>query len=185
MLTMLMRQFALARSTRHSAARAVTAACLLAVAQPAQADDRFTKFGDIMQFALPLAAMTCAVRQGRAGETALGYAVQAAAVHGSKAILRDARLNQRPDGSGHGFPSGHSASAMFGAANLAQFCYKDNPAMQFATYSLALAVGLSRIDADRHTPLQVAAGLAVGFFVNGLRVKIRDDFFSISYTWRF
>jgi membrane-associated phospholipid phosphatase len=119
---------------------------------------------------LPLAALACAARQGRAGETVLGFAAQAAVVNGSKAALRDAQINQRPDGTGRGFPSGHSAAAMFGAANLAEFCYQGRPALQFASYSLALAVGLSRVEANRHTPFQVAAGLAVGYFANGLRL---------------
>ena len=165
--------------------RAALAALLLAATLPAHADDRFTQFGDALQIALPLAALTCAANQGRAGETALGFAVQAAAVNGSKAALGDARINQRPDGTGRGFPSGHSASAMFGAANLAKFCYQGRPALQFVSYSLALTVGLSRVDADRHTPLQVAAGLAFGYFANGLRFAPSDQGLSLSYTWNF
>jgi membrane-associated phospholipid phosphatase len=166
-------------------ARAAIAALLFAAALPAHADDRFEKFGDAMQIALPFVALTCAAKQGRAAETALGFAVQAAAVNGSKAMLRDARINQRPDGKGRGFPSGHSASAMFGAANLAEFCYQGRPALQFASYSLALAVGLSRMDANRHTPLQVAAGLALGYFANGLRLSLSKHGMSLSFTWRF
>ncbi len=185
MLTIPMRYLAPSWNPAKSLPRAAVTALLLAAALPAHADDRFTQFGDAVQIALPLAALTCAANQGRAGETALGFAVQAAAVNGSKAMLRDARINQRPDGTRRGFPSGHSAAAMFGAANLAQFCYQGRPALQFASYSLALAVGLSRIDANRHTPLQVAAGLALGYFANGLRFRLTKNGMSLSHTWRF
>jgi len=185
MLTIRMRPSAPAPHLFAPLARAAMAALLISAALPAQADDRFAKFGDALQIALPLAALSCAVNQGRAGETVLGFAAQAVAVNGSKAALRDARINQRPDGAGRGFPSGHSASAMYGAANLAKFCYQGRPALQFASYSLALAVGLSRLDADRHTPLQVAAGLAVGYFANGLRLKLRKHSVMLSYTWTF
>ena len=164
---------------------ALIAPVLLAAALPAHADERFERFGDALQIALPLAALACAANQGRAGETVLGFAAQAAVVNGSKAALRDAQINQRPDGTGRGFPSGHSAAAMFGAANLAHFCYQGRPALQFASYSLAIAVGLSRMDANRHTPFQVAAGLAVGYFANGLRLAPSKHGMSLSYTWHF
>jgi membrane-associated phospholipid phosphatase len=157
----------------------------IATALPARADEQFERFGDAVQIALPLAALTCAAHHGRAGETALGFAVQAALVNGSKAALGGAKINQRPDGSANGFPSGHSAAAMFGAANLAKFCYQTHPALQVASYSLALAVGLSRVEANRHTPLQVAAGLAVGYFANGLRLAPSDQGMTLSYGWPF
>lgn len=163
----------------------VLLAAAIATALPAHADERFERFGDAVQVALPLAALACAAHHGRGGETALGFAVQAAVVNGSKAALGGAKINQRPDGSARGFPSGHSAAAMYGAANLAKFCYQTRPALQFASYSLALAVGLSRMDANRHTGLQVAAGLAVGYFANGLRLAPSDQGLSLSYSWNF
>lgn len=151
----------------------------------AQADQDFTRFGDVMQIALPLAAFACAVPQDRAIETASGYFLQALVVRSSKHALGNAALNQRPDGTGRGFPSGHTTSAMYGATNLAEKCYPDRPLLRAASYGMALAVGLSRIDADRHTAAQVAAGMLLGYSVNGLSIDIQDKSFSIGYSTKF
>ena len=106
--------------------------------------------GDVMQIVLPLAAGNCALRNHDENDFAVGFVTQSLTVLGIKNTLGNQSLSRRPDGSGHGFPSGHTAAAMYGAAVL---------------------TGYSRIDADRHDLTQVVAGLLVGYFANGFSLS--------------
>lgn len=60
------------------------------------------------------------------------------------------------------FPSGHAANAFMAAGILGKYFSK----FIFAFYILAILVGISRIYAGVHYPLDVLAGLVIGVIVN-------------------
>ncbi len=64
----------------------------------------------------------------------------------------------RPDGRNHSFPSGHT-STVFAVATIISYEYPD---WRIPAYSLAGAVGLSRIALGRHYVGDVLAGAAIG-----------------------
>jgi lipid A 4'-phosphatase len=119
---------------------------------------RMEKTGDNLQIALPLMALGCSAVNGNAPETLARFAGLMTVVHLQKRTLGEAEINRRPNGGIQGFPSGHTASATFGASRLAQECLRGNPiAKSFAVLSAAF-VGGSRISVGAHTYWQVLAG---------------------------
>lgn len=135
---------------RAERARRAVAAGLAAVwlaAAPARAGDGFEKFGDVMKYAIPAAALGISAGK-RDGE---GVAMLAASAvptfgltYGLKAIVHE----ERPNGSGDdSFPSGHTAWAFWGASHLH---YRYGWKYGLPAYALAAAVGGSRIEADEH-----------------------------------
>ena len=133
----------------------------------AQGSETLRKAGDILQIALPALAGICAIRQDRAQDFFLGLALNEVGVQGLKYGLGNSAINRRPNGSSHGFPSGHTASATFGATNLAKKCFPDKPVLGALAYGTALAVWVSRVNAGRHTTGQVLAGALIGYATNG------------------
>ena len=152
--------------------RAVAPVLLAAtlLAQPASAGDALSSLGDALQVGLPLAAAVCAGRQHRLASYAAGFAGQVAITQGLKYGLGDAPINQRPNGSSHGFPSGHTAAAFSGATDLSLHCAPGNIPITLAAGAAATLVGASRLDADEHDLVQVLAGAALGVLSNGLQV---------------
>ncbi|HOW85378.1 MAG TPA: phosphatase PAP2 family protein [Candidatus Aminicenantes bacterium] len=67
------------------------------------------------------------------------------------------------------FPSGHSAAA-FALATVVSLQYRHEPWVGVLSYTLATAVGLSRLALDKHWLSDVVAGAAVGHFVGRLVV---------------
>ena len=159
----------------------------LLLASSAQADDidRFTKLGDVLELALPIAAGVCAYRQDRGPEFVAGLVVNQAVVNGLKGGLGHSSVNLRPDGNYEGFPSGHMAAATYGATSLARKCYADRPGLKVVTYGLAALVGLSRIAADRNDVWQVGAGAVVGYFANGITFSSGPGSIGIGYSLKF
>lgn len=121
------------------------------------------KQGDAFQIALPVAALACSLTNGQALGFLARYGVQLVLVHGPKNLLAEAAINQRPNGGFRGLPSGHSATAMLGASNLAFECFRGHPIVQAGAFALAGFVGYSRVEADAHYPWQVLAGFLIGF----------------------
>jgi membrane-associated phospholipid phosphatase len=85
-----------------------------------------------------------------------------AVVHGFKDGLGEAPLNQRPGGGDEGFPSGHTAAAIFGASAVIRDCAGMVPLIGPAAALAAGLVGASRIETERHDSLQVLVGAAIG-----------------------
>lgn len=123
------------------------------------------KIGDNIQIALPLAGLGCAAVEGRALQYFGRFLLMEGAIHGSKSLLGDAPLNQRPNGGGKGFPSGHTTAAAFGATALVQSCLSSSKSAQAAVVIGAGFVGTSRVDAGAHTIWQVLAGAALGWIL--------------------
>ncbi|MGV6889317.1 phosphatase PAP2 family protein [Rhodophyticola sp. SM2404] len=120
---------------------------------------RIEKTGDHLQIALPLMALGCAAVNGNALDTFGRFTALMATVHLQKRLLGDAQINQRPNGGTMGFPSGHTASAVFGASRLAHECLRSNPVAQVAVGLSAAYVGGSRISVGAHSYWQVLSGV--------------------------
>ena len=148
-------------------------------------DDTLEVAGNVLQVLLPAAAGYCAYRQDRGKDFLAGFVSQAVVVQTFRIGLGESEINQRPSGSYHGFPSGHTAAAVFGATNLARKCFPDRPALGALAYGLALIVGVSRVDSDRHTVEQVAAGALLGYFANGVTVSVGPGKFWLGYSFHF
>lgn len=155
--------------------------------QPALAGGTQTveDIGDFLSVLLPLSAGYCAVQQGEGADFLAGFLAQGVVVGGLKYGLGESDLNQRPNGEYQGFPSGHMSAATFGATSLARKCVPERPVLGALAYGLALAVGASRIEADKHNAGQVAAGAVIGYFANGVTVSAGPGSFSLGYTLHF
>lgn len=121
------------------------------------------RYGDNLQIALPLLAWGCAASSGDGKEIVTRFAALFVVAHGSKALLGDTPINQRPNGGGEGFPSAHTAAAVFGASALVHSCLRDNPVAQGLVLVSAAFVGGSRIEVGAHSIWQVLAGGLLGW----------------------
>jgi membrane-associated phospholipid phosphatase len=65
---------------------------------------------------------------------------------------------------GAAFPSGHTLES-FALASVIAHQYHDNKPVMVLAYGLATLVGASRLSARQHSPSDVVAGAAVGFFI--------------------
>ena len=138
----------------------VVSAVILAVA--ASAAGIAEKTGDRLQVALPLLGWGCAAANGDGLEYLGRYLTMFALAHGTKHVLGDARINQRPHGGGQGMPSAHSSTAALGASRLVSGCLSGHPAAQMVSILAAGFVGVSRIGAGAHDIWQVLAGMILG-----------------------
>ncbi|AGT08426.1 phosphatase PAP2 family protein [Paracoccus aminophilus] len=154
--------------------KALALICACAVAGPPLADP-LESFGTGMKYGLPLAAAVCAADQHRLKDFAVRGAVQAGVVLALKYYFEDAPIGRRPTGAGGGFPSGHTAAAAFGAADLAGKCFDDKPWAGALAYGAAGLTGYSRIHAGEHTPEQVWAGALIGFSLGAASFGIGKD----------
>ena len=157
-----------------------------AMAPEARAGDALTAAGDALQIALPLAAAACATAQHRLPSYGAGFLAQTAVTQGLKHGLGGAPINERPNGNSQGFPSGHTAAAASGATDLAVHCAPGNRAVAIGSAVAVALVGTSRIAADKHTLLQVAAGAALGAISTGVEVSSSPGGgIGFSYTFPF
>lgn len=94
----------------------------------------------------------------QAGIFLLGTGIYVATTHGLKALVIEAR----PDGEENTFPSGHTATAFFGATVLAHEFRDTHPEFVIAGYTLATATGAWRIANNKHWVTDVLMGSAIG-----------------------
>jgi membrane-associated phospholipid phosphatase len=94
----------------------------------------------------------------QAGVFILGTGIYVAATQGLKAAITEAR----PDGTENTFPSGHTATAFFGATVLAHEYRNTHPEFVIAGYTLATATGALRIANNKHWVTDVLMGSAIG-----------------------
>lgn len=130
--------------------------------------------GDHLQLVLPVAALVCSVANGEAASYLFRLTSVAIVVHGSKRGLQDAPINLRPSGSLHGFPSGHTAAAAFGASSLINSCVKKNPWVQGAIILSGGYVGASRIEVGAHFLFQVLTGALIGWLGERSHILLRS-----------
>jgi membrane-associated phospholipid phosphatase len=120
------------------------------------------RLGDRYQVALPILALGCEVMNGSGLEYVGRYAVMFVGMHATKRALGLNPMNHRPKGGLEGFPSGHTATATFGATSLIQSCVTKAPVAQIAVALAAGYTGGSRIETRWHTLTQVMAGAIWG-----------------------
>jgi len=125
------------------------------------------KLGDNFQIALPVIALGCSVVNGRAVDFGVRYLAQEGVVLGSKYLLGNTAINQRPNGGSRGMPSGHTATAVFGASYLVDRCIMDNTAVKAVVIATAVFVGGSRLYTQAHNIWQVLIGALVGWLGAG------------------
>lgn len=140
--------------------------CAASLALPAAADP-FEQFGTAMKYGLPLAAAVCAADQNRFEDFAVRGVLQAALVWGMKEYFDSAPISRRP--------SGHTAAAFFGAADLAGKCFDDRPGAGAFAYGAAALTGWSRVSAGQHTPQQVWSGALIGLSFGAASFGIGTD----------
>lgn len=162
----------------------LAAAAAAALAQPAAADP-FEDFGTAMKYGLPLAAAVCAARDDRLEDFAVRGALQTVLVLGLKTWLDGTPVSVRPNGEGKGFPSGHSAAAAFGAADLAGKCFPDDRAAGIGLYGAAGLTAASRVHAGEHTAQQALTGALIGFSFGAADFGIGTEGASFSVGMRF
>lgn len=150
---------------RRRRVRIVLIVLLLTVLLTAPVAERY---GDKLQIALPLLGLGCTVLTGGTGEYLLRFVAMEAVVHGSKNTLGRTEINLRPNGGGQGFPSGHTAAAVFGASYLVHDCLEASMPAKAAVIIAAGFTGASRIEAGKHTIWQVLAGVLVGWLCERL-----------------
>lgn len=121
------------------------------------------RYGDNLQIALPLLAFGCSATSGGGKEFAVRFFTMLGVAHGSKRLLGDAPMNQRPNGGDRGFPSAHTSAAALGASSLAHDCLRKSPVAQGVVLLSAAFVGGSRIEVGAHTIWQVLAGGLLGW----------------------
>ncbi len=146
--------------------RYLPAAILLTVlsANVNAGDEELEKFGDTMQFALPLAAWGATFAQhDKAGRIQfykhLGTAAGIATV--AKFVYRKTRPNASD--SKTSFPSGHTNGAFIGATFLNT---RYGPKWGIPAYTAAVITAYSRVDAEAHHLDDVIAGASVAYFSN-------------------
>ena len=120
---------------------------------------RAERLGDRYQVALPLLGLACAAASGSAPDYVLRYAVLWTGIRASKNALGRSPINLRPHHGDGGMPSGHTASASFGASALVHGCLAASPPARLAAVVAAGFTGASRISAEKHTIWQVLAGV--------------------------
>lgn len=169
---------------RNARSRCAAVLGLTLAATPAAADP-FEDFGTAMKYGLPLAAAACAADQHRLEDFAVRGVLQAALVWGMKQYFDGTPIARRPNGEGEGFPSGHTAAAFFGAADLAGKCFPDNALAGAASYGAAGLTGWSRVHAGAHTPEQVFSGALIGFSLGAASFGIGTDEVSFSIGMKF
>jgi membrane-associated phospholipid phosphatase len=123
------------------------------------------RMGSALQVVLPLIALGCAATRGKALDSLGRFAVLQVGVKGSKSLFGESAISRRPDGGDRGFPSGHTAVATFGAAQVIRHCAPLHPVTNAAALAAAAFTGGSRIESGRHSLWQTMAGAAWGWAV--------------------
>lgn len=136
----------------------------------------FDDLSDVLQLLPAFAATYALAKEDYEGlkELAIGFGATMGVTYTFKLSLNalgkkyptQVAFAQRPNGGAfHGFPSGHTASA-FSATGFMQKRYGWKWGLP--TFLLATLTGVSRVIAQKHTPLQVVTGAMIGFGISYL-----------------
>ncbi len=121
-------------------------------------DDRIELAGNVLVFALPIAAagLTLGFKDGQG---TLEFGEPAALAMGTTFALKFSIDKTRPNGGNQSFPSGH-ATISFTSAEFMRKRYGWEYGLP--AYALATFVAYSRVEAGRHYPIDVIGGAAIG-----------------------
>lgn len=123
------------------------------------------RLGSALQVVLPLIALGCAATRGETVESLGRFFVLQIGIKGPKYLIGESPISQRPDGGQKGFPSGHTAVATFGAAQMIRHCSTLHPVTRAAGVAAAAFTGGSRIESGRHSLWQTMAGAIWGWAI--------------------
>lgn len=130
----------------------------LAAAADVKAKDSIELAGDVLLIALPVAAVGLVIGL-KDGQGALEFGEAAALSMGTAWVLQSTVETTRPNGDDRSFPSGHAAFS-FTAAEFMRKRYGWEYGLP--AYALAGFVAYSRVEADKHNPIDVIVGAAMG-----------------------
>jgi len=153
-------------------ARALIILVLFSAAARADRQEDIETVGDVIALALPLSAgITATAKRDWGGlkQWVLSWGTSTLVVDRMKANTRKQRPNEEGTNS---FPSGHMASATTGAAF---FQTRYGAAWGVPAYALAAFTGYSRIQADKHFPGDVLAGMSISMLLNWAYVRPHPD----------
>lgn len=143
--------------------RAVAMAALLFVVQDAAAGaprSDTEKAGDVLQIVIPAAGLAGTLFYESGHEGTIQFAQSFATAQLTTEVLKNLTHKRRPNGACcKSFPSGHTSAAFMGAAFI-----HERYGLRYAVpaYIGAAYVGYSRIYADKHYGVDVAAGALIG-----------------------
>ncbi|MFT5443553.1 MAG: membrane-associated phospholipid phosphatase [Myxococcota bacterium] len=142
-----------------SAVVAIGIVVLINAARPQLARaDAIETSGDVLQFGIPAIALGLTVLR-RDKQGAIDLATSGLITEAWVWTLKVVVDKRRPSGGGWGFPSGHSATAAFGAG----FVHRRYGFWQaLPLYAGTGFVAWSRYDAGAHSPIDLVAGVAIG-----------------------
>ncbi|HAM71880.1 MAG TPA: PAP2 family protein [Verrucomicrobiales bacterium] len=143
-------------------------ACLALLCPPAARGAGATELsGDVLQFALPAAALgLTAWYEDRTG--AIEFAESAAATLAVTYTLKYTVSERRPNGGAHSFPSGHT-SISFASAEFMRKRYGWEYGVP--AYAAATWVAYSRVASRQHHTYDVVAGGAIGILSSYLLTR--------------
>jgi len=142
--------------------------------------DGLVKAGDILQFALPAAALGMTMAKGDdEGRTQFfkSFLITTGATHAIKLGAGNTSLCRRPNGGRDSFPSGHTSSAFQGA-----FFLQHRYGSQYGLPALGLATltGISRVHGKYHHKRDVVAGAALAGIVSYFTVSSANERLTVS-----
>ncbi len=124
-------------------------------------------------------------RADRLGIFVLGTGMYVIATQGLKYAINETR----PNGSEHSFPSGHSATAFFGATLLAKEYGENYPWIAVGGYTLAGTTAILRMANNKHWASDVLMGAGIGIasaeIASCLYPKIKSKLFDAKSAWNF
>ena len=152
-----------------------------------------TKLDDILQYTptilnVGLAASglkTKNTRADRLGIFVLGTVIYVATTQGLKYAINETR----PNGAERSFPSGHSATAFFGATLLAKEYGENYPWIALGGYTLAGTTAFLRLANNKHWASDVLMGAGIGIasaeIASYLYPKLKAKVFNTKSAWNF
>jgi membrane-associated phospholipid phosphatase len=139
------------------------------------ADKNLTNAGDVMQILIPLSAFGIAThKQDQEGQKEFfqSFALNTATIFGLKYSLHDTKLDKRPNGGGHSFPSGHAGAAFSGA-----FFLQKRYGINYGSPAIAMAgfTGYTRTKGRYNHFRDVLGASVIAFGVNHFLVSERES----------
>jgi membrane-associated phospholipid phosphatase len=124
-------------------------------------------------------------RADRLGIFVLGTGIYVVATQGLKYAINETR----PNGTEHSFPSGHSATAFFGATLLAKEYGENYPWIAVGGYAIAGTTAVLRMANNQHWATDVFMGAGIGIasaeIASYLYPKIKTKLFDSKSAWNF